>query len=258
MVEPKNAGEPLIQVQNGGIQGAGGWQVRHVDLCVHAGKIVTLIGPNGSGKSTTVRMALGMLAPNEGTVHRKIGLRVGYVPQVLALDPTLPLTVKRFMKLMGPCAGAKDALERTGVAHLKDVEMQTLSGGQRQRVLFARAIAQKPELLVLDEPVQGVDTSGQTAIYNLIGSLRDETGCGVLLISHDLHIVMAATDHVVCLNGHVCCQGTPKAVAANESYQHLFGVSGESAIALYAHEHDHTHQPDGTVHHTSAERESIQ
>lgn len=242
---------PLVSLTNAGVERSGRWLVRGVDFTVHPREIVTLIGPNGSGKSTTAKMALGVLKPNEGQSERCKGLAVGYVPQKIAIDWTLPLTVARFMHLTGRIgkADADHALEATGVAHLRRAEVRTLSGGEFQRVLLARAMARKPDLLVLDEPVQGVDFNGEIALYELIKSIRDETGCGVLLISHDLHVVMAATDKVICLNGHVCCQGTPTAVASSEEYKTLFGARAAPTLAVYEHIHDHTHLPDGTVRH---------
>lgn len=239
----------LVTLTNAGLERAGRWPVRGVDLSVARGEIVTLIGPNGSGKSTTAKLALGIVKPSEGVAERQPDLRIGYVPQKIAVDWTLPLTVKRFMNLTRRIApqSAKAALETTGVVHLMESEVRTLSGGEFQRVLLARAIANNPDLLVLDEPVQGVDFSGETALYNLISEVRTALNCGVLLISHDLHVVMAATDRVICLNGHVCCKGTPQKVVESEEYRRLFGNRAGSAIALYQHQHDHTHLPDGRV-----------
>ena len=210
--------EPLVILENAGVNRSGRWLVRGVGLSINPGEIVTLIGPNGSGKSTTAKMALGILKPDEGGVRRRPGLRVAYVPQKLAIDWTLPLTVARFMRLTGELGAgeAAAAMAATGVGHLAHAEVRTLSGGEFQRVMLARAIARKPELLVLDEPVQGVDFTGEIALYDLIGRIRDELHCGILLISHDLHVVMAATDRVICLNGHVCCSGTPTAVASRQ------------------------------------------
>ena len=241
----------LVTLTNAGIHRAGRWLVRGVSMSVGAGEIVTLIGPNGSGKSTTAKMALGLLEPDEGAASRQPELRVAYVPQKLAIDWTLPLTVSRFMRLTGDVGAdeARRALQSTDVASLADAEVRTLSGGEFQRVMLARAIARKPDLLVLDEPVQGVDFTGEIALYNLIKRIRDDIGCGVLLISHDLHVVMAATDRVICLNGHVCCSGTPTAVASSREYKALFGARAASALAVYEHDHDHTHLPDGRVRH---------
>lgn len=249
--EGTGGGAPLVALDRAGAFADGRWLVRGVDLAVKPGEIVTLIGPNGSGKSTTARMALGLLKPSEGTSTRRPGLRVGYVPQKVAIDWTLPLNVTRFMHLTGPVARdeAGAALAATGVSHLARAEVRLLSGGEFQRVLLARAIARKPHLLVLDEPVQGVDFSGESALYDLIGRIRDDLGCGILLISHDLHVVMAATDHVICLNGHVCCSGAPTAVASSEAYRRLFGGRASPALAVYEHHHDHTHLPDGRVRH---------
>lgn len=244
--------EALVTLENAGVHRAGRWLVRDVSMSVGAGEIVTLIGPNGSGKSTTAKIALGLLQPDEGRASRRADLRVSYVPQKLAVDWTLPLTVARFMLLTGKVSksGAAEALQATDVAHLADAEVRTLSGGEFQRVMLARAIARKPDLLVLDEPVQGVDFTGEIALYDLIKRIRDEMQCGILLISHDLHVVMAATDRVICLNGHVCCSGTPTAVASSEEYKALFGARAASTLAIYEHDHDHTHLPDGRVMHS--------
>lgn len=244
--------EPLISLNNCGIYRSNRWLVRGVSFEMNAGEIVTLIGPNGSGKSTTAKMALSILKPDEGSVDRWNELKVAYVPQKLAIDWTLPLTVSRFMRLTGKVSDTEqnEAMAATGVTHLANAEVRTLSGGEFQRVLLARAIARKPDLLVLDEPVQGVDFSGEIALYDLIKQIRDDFGCGILLISHDLHVVMAATDRVICLNGHVCCSGTPKVVASSAEYKALFGARAASTLAVYEHSHDHTHLPDGRVQHS--------
>lgn len=244
-------GDTLVDVKGAGVQREGRWLVRNVDFRIARGEIVTLIGPNGSGKSTTARVAIGVVRPDEGTVERKPKLRVGYVPQKLAIDWTLPLTVQRMMTLTGrhDDSAIKASLDAVGIPHLAQSQVQTLSGGEFQRALLARAILRKPDLLVLDEPVQGVDFSGEVALYELIARIRDETGCGILLISHDLHVVMAATDTVICLNGHVCCRGTPQSVVASAEYRQLFGSRAAQTLAVYRHDHDHTHLADGRVVH---------
>lgn len=234
-----------------GIQRQGRWLVRNVDLSVAPGEIVTLIGPNGSGKSTTAKMAVGLLEPDEGSCVRKSGLTIGYVPQKLNIDRTLPLTVKRLLTLSAPYSDGEigDALAAVGIPGLVEAQVTYLSGGEFQRALLARAMIAKPDILVLDEPVQGVDFAGEVALYDLIQEIRDTTGCGVLLISHDLHMVMAATDTVICLNGHVCCTGTPEVVSADPEYVRLFGQRASEALAVYRHSHDHVHLPDGRVQH---------
>lgn len=243
--------EALVTLDNAGVHRAGRWLVRGVAFSIDAGEIVTLIGPNGSGKSTTAKMALGVLKPDEGTIRRRPDLNIAYVPQKLVVDWTLPLTVRRFMRLTGQVSmdEAGNAMAATGVSHLADAEVRTLSGGEFQRVMLARAIARKPDLLVLDEPVQGVDFTGEIALYDLIKRIRDEVHCGILLISHDLHVVMAATDRVICLNGHVCCSGTPTVVASSPEYKALFGARAAPTLAVYEHHHDHSHLPDGRVRH---------
>ena len=245
------AREQLIGLEEIGIYRGGRWLVRGVSFTIERGEIVTLVGPNGSGKSTTARTLVGVMNPDEGRVIRSPRLRVGYVPQKLAIDRTLPLTVSRLMTLTASHSASeiKQALEEVGIPHLVQSQVQSLSGGEFQRALLARAMLRKPDLLVLDEPVQGVDFTGEAALYELIKTIRDRTGCGVLLISHDLHVVMAATDTVICLNGHVCCRGTPQSVTADPKYQQLFGRRAAAALAVYRHSHDHTHLDDGRVRH---------
>jgi zinc transport system ATP-binding protein len=249
----------LVEAAGAGVRRPDRWLVQGVDLTIRQGEIVTLIGPNGSGKSTTAKLVTGVLRPTEGTVRQMPGLTVGYVPQKLAIDWTLPLTVRRLMTLTGPRSEAEIAavLESVGIAHLAHAEVQALSGGEFQRALLARAIIRKPDLLVLDEPVQGVDFTGEVALYDLIKRIRDDTGCGILLISHDLHVVMAETDTVICLNGHVCCRGTPRSVAESPEYLRLFGTRAAATLALYHHDHDHTHLPDGRVREADGSVESI-
>lgn len=242
--------ETLVSLENAGIRRDGRWLVRGVDFSITRGEVVTLIGPNGAGKSTTAKMAIGVLKADEGAVTRKRDLRIGYVPQKLAIDWTMPLSVRRLMTLTGPLKDAEimSALEATGIPHLVNSEVRHLSGGEFQRALLARAIARKPDLMVLDEPVQGVDFAGEAALYDLIRTIRNSTGCGILMISHDLHMVMAGTDTVICLNGHVCCRGTPEVVSQSSDYMKLFGGNARS-LAVYNHHHDHTHLPDGRVRH---------
>ena len=238
----------LVKLNNVGIQQNDKWLVKGVSLEVEKGKIVTLIGPNGSGKSTTAKIALGIYKNIEGSVE-KFTNNVGYVPQKISIDWTLPLRVKDFMVLTDNIKDEliDEALSLTGVIHLKEKNLGNLSGGEFQRVLLARAISKKPELLVLDEPVQGVDFTGEIALYELIKKISEKLNCGILLISHDLHTVMSATDHVVCLNGHVCCSGSPKDVARNNEYKALFGEQASQTLSVYEHKHDHEHSIDGKI-----------
>lgn len=249
--EPLTARSPalLAEARGLGVHRAGRWLVRNVNLTVRRGEIVTLIGPNGSGKSTCAKALLGLLDVDEGVAEIAGSTRIGYVPQTLSIDWTLPLTVGRMMTLTArhSAADIASALDEVGMAGQAAAPVQHLSGGEFQRALLARALIRKPDLLVLDEPVQGVDFSGEIALYELIQKIRNRLDCGVLLISHDLHIVMAQTDTVVCLNGHVCCSGTPKLVAEDPEYRKLFGSRAAEALAVYRHDHDHTHAHDGSV-----------
>ena len=238
----------LVKLKDAGFKINDKWLVKGVSLQVEKGKIVTLIGPNGSGKSTTAKIALGIYKNIEGQVE-KFTNNIGYVPQKISIDWTLPLRVKDFMLLTDNLKddALDEALTLTGVKHLKDKNLGNLSGGEFQRVLLARAISKKPELLVLDEPVQGVDFTGEIALYELIKKISEKLNCGILLISHDLHTVMTATDHVVCLNGHVCCSGSPKDVARNNEYKALFGEQASQTLSVYEHKHDHEHSNDGEI-----------
>ncbi len=209
-------------------------------------EILTIIGPNGAGKSTLVKLVLGLLKPSSGTVSPQPGLNIGYVPQRLSLDTTLPMKVSRFLSLAQVSKSQRyDALDFLNIRHLAGQQIHKLSGGELQRVLLARAIARKPDLLVLDEPLQGVDITGQIELYRLIANTRDELGCAILMVSHDLHLVMAQTDSVICLNQHICCHGQPESVTQHPEYLKLFGKKAAGEIAVYQHHHDHHHDLHG-------------
>lgn len=243
----QEAGEALISGQELSV-GFGGLSVlESVSLSLCRGQIVTLVGPNGSGKSTLVKTMLDLIEPQSGRVIREPGITIGYVPQTVQIDPTLPLSVRRFITLGAktPAQDVEAALKETGAERLIESAIQSLSGGELRRVLLARALAQDPDLLVLDEPTAGVDAPGQIALYRLIAAIRDRRGCGVLLVSHNLHLVMAATDHVVCLNRHICCEGRPDAITRAPEYLSLFGQEAIDALALYPHQHDHHHDLSG-------------
>lgn len=218
--------------------------LRNVHFHIDRGEIVTVVGPNGSGKSTLLRAVVGALPPSTGSVKRAPKLRIGYVPQKLHIDPTLPLTVRRFLSLPHKVddTQAQAALEQVNVTGLAQRQMAGLSGGQFQRVLLARALISQPDLLILDEATQGLDQPGSAAFYRLVETLRTDLGCAILMVSHELHVVMAASDRVVCLNGHICCEGAPAQVATAPEYRALFGSGTQGALALYRHDHDHSHE----------------
>ena len=243
----------LLQARDISVLLAGAEVLSHVSLAVQPGEIVTVLGPNGSGKSTLLRALLGIVPLSGGSVARAPGLRLGYVPQRLAFDVSLPMTVRRFLSLphRSSDAEASAALKRVGVEGSEGRQMSALSGGQFQRVLLARALLTRPQLLVLDEPTQGLDQPGEAAFYRLIEEVRRETGAGVLMVSHDLHVVMAASDRVICLNHHICCEGTPRVVSNAPEYRALFGLGTQGALALYQHHHDHNHDGDEGHAHNS-------
>jgi zinc transport system ATP-binding protein len=242
-------GETLVEARGLTVERDGRRVLDHVDLAVRRGEVVTLVGLNGSGKSTLVKTLLGLVAPSAGEVRRSPGLRIGYTPQSLSLDAVLPLTVARFLTLGGSASRARvaETLEEVGVAALAERQMAQVSGGELHRVMLARALLRAPDLLALDEPMSGVDVSGQSELYRLIAGLRDRYRCGVLLVSHDLHLVMAETDNVVCLNHHVCCTGKPRAVVRNPAFSATFGQAVADALAVYVHAHDHAHDLHGEV-----------
>jgi len=236
----------LIQTRDMSIHYGEEVVLEHVNFQISSGEIVTLVGPNGSGKSTLIRALLGVVPLSNGSIVKQEGLRVGYVPQKLMIDKTMPLSVARFLALPGQAAtGETDVvMERIGIVGLQGKQMADLSGGQFQRVLLARALLARPEILILDEPTQGLDQPGIAAFYRIIEEVRKDIGCAILLVSHDLHVVMSASDRVICLNGHVCCEGTPQVVSAAPEYRALFGVGTGGTLALYRHEHDHDHSHD--------------
>ena len=240
--------DSLIRLHDVTVQFAGQAVLEGVNLDLQAGEIVTLIGPNGAGKTTLVHVVLGLLRPSQGSVWRQSRLRIGYMPQKLSVEATLPLSVLRFLRLVAGVgrAEAEAALAEVGAEQVLNSPLQAISGGELQRVLLARALLRKPQLLVLDEPVQGVDVAGQAELYRLIGRLRERYGCGVLMVSHDLHLVMSATDQVICLNRHICCSGHPEQVGADPAFHALFGQDARS-LAVYQHHHDHQHDLHGGV-----------
>ena len=246
MSEPSPA-PPLIEARAVTVRIGRNELLSAVDLTIHASEVVSLIGPNGAGKTTLIRVILGVLKPAAGQVWRRPGLVIGYVPQRVRLDPILPLTVRRFLTLGLRHLDLQPVLAAVGAGHLVQASMHELSGGELQRVVLGRALVRDPDLLVLDEPAQGIDFSGQLELYQLIERIRNARGCGVLLVSHDLHVVMAATDRVVCLNRHVCCAGAPEAVSRHPDYLELFGPRAAAGVAIYTHDHDHAHGLAGEV-----------
>ena len=238
----------LVKLENAGVYRSSKWLVRGISFEINKGQIVTLIGPNGSGKTTTAKMILNILDTDEGMATSNTS-KMAYVPQKINIDWTMPLRVIDFMKITNNLNNSQitDSLTMTGVDKLLYNQIHSLSGGEFQRVLIARAIAKKPDLLVLDEPVQGVDFNGEIALYNLIKKISSTLNCGILLISHDMHFVMSTTDHVICLNGHICCSGNPSSVVKNPEYIKLFGEHNSETLSYYQHQHDHSHNNDGSV-----------
>lgn len=245
----------LVQVEDLTVRYGASTVLLGVSLHVEPGEIVTIVGPNGSGKTSLLRAIIGAVKPVKGRVIHGSGVKIGYVPQNLHIDETLPMTVSRFLKLPSSVTFADigHALTQAGVPNLAKAQLSQLSGGQFQRVLLARALIGKPDLLLLDEATQGLDQRGSASFYQQIETVRQDTGCAILMISHELHVVMSASDRVICLNGHVCCEGTPAVVASAPEYRALFGTGTGGALALYRHKHDHSHDHGDHNHdHTEA------
>ena len=239
----------LINAQNISLQIDHRQILNNISLQITEKQIVTLIGPNGAGKTSLVKIVLGLIRPSSGEVNLKKGLRIGYMPQRLHIDPSMPVSVDRFLKLAVNANKneIQRVLDEVGATSLISNQLYSLSGGELQRVLLARALIQEPQLLVLDEPAQGVDVNGQAELYRLIADIRSRHKCGILLVSHDLHLVMSATDEVICLNQHVCCHGHPEQVSNDPAYLELFGRKDAETLAVYTHHHNHSHELGGEV-----------
>lgn len=249
--------QTLIEASGLGKRFAGRTVLENVDFAIHPHEVVTLVGLNGCGKTTLLRILLGLEKADCGTIRRADNLQIGYLPQKFHIDPVMPMTVAAFLRLSARKGDMqRDIIDELHISHLLERALGTLSGGENQRVLLARAMMRQPNLLVLDEPVQGVDISGQTELYQLISSLNKHYGCAVLMVSHDLHLVMAATDNVLCLNRHICCSGHPHKVSKDPAFLRLFGDQTAQTLALYEHHHDHAHDLRGRVvpeHHEHGE-----
>jgi len=238
----------LLAAENLSLKRQGKTILSDVSLSLHESEIVTLIGPNGAGKTSLIRILLGLSGASDGIVTRRDDLRIGYVPQRSSINPVLPLRVQDFLQLGARYSDDEivRVLEEVGVSHILNSAIQNISGGELQRVLLARALLKKPNVLVLDEPAQGVDIIGQQALYKMVSSIRDHHACGILMVSHDLHLVMAATDQVICLNTHVCCTGHPDHISEHPEYLKLFGDALDG-MAVYSHHHDHEHELNGAI-----------
>lgn len=240
---------PLVELQNIRVDFGQRTVLNNINLSVYPNSIITIVGPNGGGKSTLLKVLLKLQAPTQGKVIYKKNLRIGYVPQKIHLDPSFPITVQKFLSLRQGVKKGEivEAMAQLSITHLANNSMQKLSGGEMQRVLIARAILNKPNLLVLDEPTQGVDINGQAELYSLINQTQKTLNCAILMVSHDLHIVMANTNEVLCVNQHICCAGTPETISNDPKFLHFFGDQLAHNVALYTHHHNHRHDMHGNI-----------
>ena len=235
---------PLIALQNIYVQIDEREILKNIDFALHAKEIVTLIGPNGAGKSTLIKVMLGIVKPKSGRVQHATKLKFSYVPQKFNPSHSLPLRVKDLLALEKCDPEIKAQIIRdTGIARLENAKVQQLSGGERQRVLLARALLRQPDILVLDEPMQGLDIQSEAELYDYVRSLPEKYGCAILMVSHDLQWVMQGTTRVVCLNKHICCSGLPENVQQHPEYQAIFG----SNRVFYQHHHDHCAHGDSAT-----------
>lgn len=246
---PPKKGTELVKLTNVQVQFDDQVILENINLSLYPNTITTIVGPNGGGKSTLLKVLLKLQTPTSGTIFHQNGLSIGYVPQKLHLDYSIPITVNKFLSLKSHTTSAdiEQALAMFNISHLAQHSMQKLSGGEQQRVLLARAILGRPQLLVLDEPMQGVDITGQTELYQLLNKTRDWLNCAILMVSHDLNIVMANTDEVLCINRHICCAGTPETITGDPSFIHFFGDQFAKNVAFYTHHHNHHHDLHGNV-----------
>lgn len=246
---PEKSSQQLISANSIGISFADRVILKDISLTVSEGQVLSLIGPNGAGKTTLIRLLLGLLQADTGSIERSKNLKVGYMPQRMKLEHTLPVSVNRFLALSprSTSQSIDELLKLLKIEHLSGQQLSSVSGGELQRVLLARALLGNPQLLILDEPAQGVDIAGQAELYQLIGDISTQRNCGVLMISHDLHLVMSATDEVVCLNHHVCCHGKPEQVSNDPAFLELFGASVSEGLAVYSHNHNHEHELSGDI-----------
>lgn len=248
-IHTKSSQSPLVSLRDIHVSFGRQTILQQINLNIYPNTITTIVGPNGGGKSTLLKVLLKLQPATQGTVQHQKGLNIGYVPQKLHLDPSIPISVRKFLSLK-PQSQRKlidDALTLFSISHLSEQSMQKLSGGELQRVLLARAILTKPQLLVLDEPMQGVDITGQTELYQLLNKTRDWLNCAILMVSHDLNIVMANTDEVLCINRHICCAGSPAKISTEPSFIQLFGDQFANNVAFYRHQHNHHHNLHGDV-----------
>lgn len=233
----------LIQAQNVSLTINGKNILDDISLDIKERDFITIVGPNGAGKSTLLKVLMGFTHPTTGSVQQREGTRIGYVPQKLSIDKTIPITTQRFLTLRKKVHATtlKRVVEQTGITPQLHKPLHSLSGGELQRVLLCRALLDEPDLLILDEPAQNLDISGQLAFYEQLNQIYQQQRLSILMVSHDLHLVMSCTRQVICLFHHICCSGEPQSVTQDPEFQKLFGKDMANMMALYHHQHNHTH-----------------
>ena len=236
---------PLLDVKKIFLEIDSKYILEDISFQVNSNQIITIIGPNGSGKTSLIKIIIGLINQTSGEVVKKNGLKIGYVPQKFVYNKNLPMSVARFVDYQN-----NSYLNDQNISFIESLidinklfnkQVSSLSGGELQKVLLFRALLSFPDILILDEPTQGVDIQGQLNFYSILSKLRDKFNLSILIVSHDLHFVMKNTDIVICLNNHICCIGKPEEISQNEHFNKIFGENISNIISLYQHKHNHTH-----------------
>lgn len=218
--------------------------LKNINLELKKGEITTLIGPNGGGKTSIARILIGILKASSGEVFISKNAKIGYMPQKLEIEKTIPLRVIDFLNLSAT-AEAMARLEAMAkkllIENILEKSIHKISGGELQKALLVKTLINNPDILVLDEPTQYMDIAAQAEFYQVIEEIREQKNCAILIISHDLHIVMQKTNQVVCINRHICCEGSPESINNHPEYLSLFGKDRIDNITIYSHHHDHKH-----------------
>jgi len=215
----------------------------NIDIQINKNDFITIIGPNGAGKTMLLKCLMGFYKPTSGRIERKEKLKIGYMPQSISIINTMPITVKDFITVRKEYddISLNKVITEVSIGEIINKQLSVLSGGEMQRVLLARSLLNNPDLLILDEPAQNLDISGQLNFYKLIQEIYSKRNISILMVSHDLHLVMVSTKKVLCLYKHICCSGAPQQIAKDPEFLSMFGKDMANMMSIYQHSHDHNH-----------------